>query len=407
MPAKDRREVLIIPLADYDPVLPYQNCPTAVPINITAKVLDKLMRRKNGDGFIHDVFLVHPDFSDSATRPEASIKAILRHEQNIAHDETAFSGKFRVLKAKGPDVLDNFESIGVMPVGEVISSADAEALKANECCVLKLDSGESVPRVVLAAYKIQDSVLVRVPNPYKIDGKISPFTAELAFARFLLHDSSLYAVTLLGAAGTGKSTMAIHAAVELLLAGEFSSIEIYKSTHQAKGQPPIAAVPGNASQKFADFRKPVETTLSKVLRDLSPRIKACSIGAKPPSNGNKGKSGGKHEQERSYGGLPIQILSPAFLRGEDFKKKCIILEEAQNFTSGMILLAGSRLGSRSRLFVVGDQRQVDNPTVDQKSNGLTDMIGRMQGRENYGQVELTTCLRKGAAKMFIDAYYNT
>jgi PhoH-like ATPase len=228
----------------------------------------------------------------------------------------------------------------------------------------------------------------------------------LAFARFILHDSSIGTVTLLGAAGTGKSTMAIHAAVELLLAGDFSSIEIYKSTHQIKGQPPIAAVPGNAEQKFASFRKTVETTLQKVLRDLSPRIRAC-IGNNPPANGGKGKPSGKNEPQRSYCGLPIQILSPAFLRGEDFEKKCIILEEAQNFTSDMILTAGTRLSHQSRLFVVGDQKQVDNPNGNEKSNGLTDMMNRLKGRDLYGQVELTACLRKGVAKMFIDAYYNT
>jgi hypothetical protein len=406
MAFKDRREVIITPLEDYNPDIPYQKCATSVPVNITAKFFDKLMKRKNGDGFVHEVFLVHPEYSESVVRSESPIRTFFRQEQDIPADNTAFSGNFDIFPFHDENRLEHFVSEEMIPARDIAPGFDPSALIANQCCVLKLSSSEHSPQFELAVFKAQPEVFVRVPKPYKISGKISPFNAEMAFARYLMHDSSIGAVTLLGAAGTGKSTMAIHAAVELLLAGEFTSIEIYKSTNQASGQPPVAAVPGNADQKFADFRKPVETTLNKVLRDLSPRIKAV-IGNGTPANGGKGKPGGKYEPQKSYGGLPIHILSPAFLRGEDFEKRCIILEEAQNFTSGLILLAGTRLGSQSRLFVVGDQRQVDNPRCDQTNNGLTDMMNRLKGCALYGQVELTVCLRKGVAKMFTDAYYNT
>ncbi|MFA6285291.1 MAG: PhoH family protein, partial [Parcubacteria group bacterium] len=80
-------------------------------------------------------------------------------------------------------------------------------------------------------------------------------------------------------------------------------------------------------------------------------------------------------------------------------------EEGQNYTQKLILLVGTRVGKGSRLFVIGDHRQVDNPNVDERTNGLSDMMNKLKGHENYGQVELTQCLRKGVAKMFVERYY--
>jgi predicted ribonuclease YlaK len=406
MAPKDRREVVITPLDDYDPKIPFQKSPSSFPANITAKDLERLMKRKNGDGFDHEVFLVHPDYSESLNRPEIPLRTLLRQEQSVVHDDTAFSGQFRVLDVKNSDLLERFESGGVLPPEEILDADDPNKLIANQCCVLKLNSSEHDPRFELAVFKAQSELFVRVPKPYKISGKISPFNVELAFARYLMHDSSVGAVTLFGPAGTGKTTMAIHSALELFLSGEIASIDIYKSTNQAAGQQENGALPGNADQKFSEFRKPVQDTLDRVLKDFSHALKTRSVLNSPQNGGGKkGQLASPYTDRYRQMGLPITITSPAYLRGGELRKRVVIIEEAQNYTSDLVLLVGTRLGKGSRLFVIGDNRQVDNHRVNERTNGLADMMKKLNNHENYGQVELTQCLREGVAKMFVERYY--
>ena len=409
MAGKDRVELLLVPLENYNPAVPILGQLRAVHISVTEKFFRNLERRKNGNGngngFPHKVVLMHPELLAQANQsPEEDFGSILRQEQTIVHDNTAFNGNFKILGISDAERLAAFSSEGLIPAHEIISGFNPKELAANECCVLHLDSSESDPLFELAVFKPQANIFLRVPKPFRVDGKISPFTTELAFAHFLLHDSSVGAVTLTGPAGTGKSTMAIHAAVSQLLDGKFTSIEIVKSTHQCGGQPSFAAFPGNKEQKFAEHRKTVETTLLRVLNDLSIKVRAQQIGKSVSVGGKKG--GGKDSSESSYGGLPIHIIPPNFLRGEEFPRRCVIIEEAQNFEPDNLLLAGTRIGAGSRLFVIGDEKQVDIPGRNEKRSGLTDMIHRLSGRELFGRVKLTKCLRGGVAQMFVEAYYN-
>ncbi len=399
-------EILVLELKDYDPKIPILGQLTHMHTSVTDQMFARMKKRADGDGFAHNVVLVHPELLDQSGHPKTGFRPFVRQDQDVSADDTAFSGNFDIFPFANENRLEHFVSGGMIPARDIAPGFDPLKLTANQCCMLKVGQSEHDPRFELAVFKAQSNVFVRVPQPYKISGKISPFTAELAFARFLLHDSSVGAVTLFGAAGTGKTTMAMHSAIELFLAGEITAIDIYKSTNQASGQPAIAAVPGNADQKFADFRKPVQSTLDRVLRDFSHTLKARSVLNSPNNGGGKkGQVASPYTDRYRQMGLPITIASPAYLRGEELQKKLIILEEGQNYTQKLILLVGTRVGKGSRLFVIGDHRQVDNPNVDERTNGLSDMMNKLKGHENYGQVELTQCLREGVAKMFVERYY--
>ncbi len=403
--AKDRVEILVVPLDNYNPATPIVGQNRAIHISVTNKFFRNLERRKNGhgNGFSHEVVFMHPEIFSQATKsPRGDFSLYLRKEELIIRDDTAFSGNFRILNVAEKEKLADFASGGVIAFEEVFPGANPNFLTANECCILK-DSSEAEAYFELAVYKAQADAFVRVTKPYKVEGKISPFTTELAFARYLLFDNSVGAVVITGPAGTGKSTMAIHAAVEQLLDGRFSSIEIIKSTHQTGGQPSFAAFPGNRDQKFAEHRRPVETTLLKVLADLSVKVKARQIGKQTADQRKDGKKGGV--SENLFGGLPIHIIPPNHLRGEEFQNKCVILEEAQNFGPDTILLAGTRIGPGSRLFIVGDIRQIDIPGHDDRRSGLAEMIQKLTDHNLFGKVGLTKCLRQGVAQMFVEACY--
>jgi hypothetical protein len=402
-----RHELLVLELTNsYDPKVPVLSQLEPIHVSVTPQAFARMKKRQNGDGFAHNLILMHPELLDQTGHPKPGFGPLLRQDQEIAADDTAFTGNFDIFPFVDENRLKHFISGGMIPARDIAPGFDPSKLTANQCCVLKIGQSEHDPMFELAVFKAQSNVFIRVPQPYRIPGKISPFTAELAFARHLMLDSSVGAVTLFGSAGTGKTTMAINSAIELFVSGEISAIDIYKSTNQAAGQPADGALPGNADQKFSNFRKPVQDTLDRVLRDFSHSLKARSILSSPSNGGGKkGQAPSPYTDRYRQMGLPITIASPAYLRGGEFQKRAVIVEEGQNYTWKLILLVGTRIGRGSRLFVIGDSMQVDNPAVNDQTNGLSDMMRRLHNHENYGQVELTQCLREGVARMFVERYY--
>jgi hypothetical protein len=414
-----RHELVAFELSQYRPdipILPVSSETSPMHFFVTPKALAK-MRKQNGNGFAHRLLLVHPELMDTTGLPKTDSGlsfACAQENSNILEDETTFTGNFDTFHISDSKRMEGFLSEQMILARDITPGFDPSALTANQCCFLALDS-ESEPQIELVIFKAQSQAFVRVPKPYLIPNKISPFTAELAFARYLLLDESLEFVFLHGPAGTGKSTMAIHSAIAQLLAGRYSRIDILKTTWQAAGQPSLGALPGDFDEKFAGPRKPVNITLEEVKQEFASQIKAF-LRSKAPGKGKGDRRGKRREQaevpQQYYNlNLPIFIDNPADLRGGNFKapkdRRIVIIEEGQNWAEKLLLMTGTRYGKGCKVVVVGDGMQIDNPNLSENNNGMVNMMSKLKKRpSSFGQVKLTRSLREGPAGTLVECYYD-
>lgn len=158
-----------------------------------------------------------------------------------------------------------------------------------------------------------------------------------------------------GAAGTGKSYVALSLAAEALTAGKIERIVVVRPLVDAEDDR-VGTLPGEMDEKIAPYFAPALDILEERL----------------------GKS---HVSGLIKSGR-IQFTPLAFLRGTTFKSCWIILDEGQNTTVGQMKLLLTRLGHGSKLIVNGDTAQCDLP--GNVKSGLADAVARFGKNPNVG-----------------------
>lgn len=151
-----------------------------------------------------------------------------------------------------------------------------------------------------------------------------------------------------GCAGTGKTFLAVYAAVRALAAGEVDSIVVTRAmTTVGKA---IGHLPGTEQEKLMPYVAPMIEYLTEFL--------------------------GKEEVAKMIKANIIRVIPIALLRGYTFKNAYIILDEAQNTTPMEFKTILTRIGEGSRMAILGDMQQsdIDRPGF---TNGLREFIEKL------------------------------
>ena len=135
----------------------------------------------------------------------------------------------------------------------------------------------------------------------------------------------------LGPAGTGKTYLAVSAAVEALEAGEVGRIVLTRPAVEAGER--LGYLPGDIGDKLAPYLRPLNDALNERL-------------------------GGKRVKQLVTEGA-IEIAPVAFMRGRTLNNAFIVIDEAQNCTYGQIKMLLTRLGWHATMVVTGDPDQSD------------------------------------------------
>jgi|TARA_R110000868_G_scaffold193124_2_gene437830 phosphate starvation-inducible PhoH-like protein len=163
-----------------------------------------------------------------------------------------------------------------------------------------------------------------------------------------LLDNSMDIVVSTGPAGTGKTYLAMQAAIKALRAGECDKVIL---TRPAVGvdDEKHGFLPGDLTQKMEPWTRP----LIDVLREY---YSAREI---------------THMLDEQI----VEIAPLAFCRGRNFKNSWVVLDEAQNATPGQLKMIMTRIGVGSKIVITGDIEQADRKNAD---NGLLDLHYRLQ-----------------------------
>jgi phosphate starvation-inducible PhoH-like protein len=188
-----------------------------------------------------------------------------------------------------------------------------------------------------------------------------PFTLEQKQAKGILYNNAISILT--GEAGTGKTTVAVAVALDLLFTKQVEQIII---TRPAVGTEDLGFLPGSKEEKMEEWLAPIEGA-----------IKRCYSGTsqKETTIENLKKAG------------KLQIVSLQHFRGRNFDNAACIVDEFQNVTKHQFQMCFTRLGKGSRMFFCGDTHQIDLPKAYLSAAHYISLI-KDKAPENVAVVEL-------------------
>ncbi len=209
-------------------------------------------------------------------------------------------------------------------------------------------------------------VMVKMKSAYGI----KPRNDEQKFALDACLNPAIQLVSLTGGAGTGKTLLALASAIEQ--AHEYDQIILSRPTVILGGQD-IGFLPGDQKAKMSPYLQPLMDNLAVIRNQFRASSKeALRIDAMV-----------KEEK--------LLITPLAYIRGRSLGKVFFIIDEAQNLTPHEIKTIITRAGEDTKMVFTGDIFQIDQPYLDQWSNGLTHLGEKMAGQRLFEHV----FLRKG------------
>lgn len=312
--------------------------------------------------------------------------------------------------------LQRFCSEGQFDLGE----EGATGLYLNEYVLLRSDEGKTMP----ARYH-GDGVVRRlhIPEFVKAPGGIAIRARNLEQQFFMdaLLDPSISLITCFGKAGTGKTLISTACALHQTQDDHSPYDGVSISRPVISLGKDIGFLPGSLDEKMKPWLQPYFDALevlipSKPSKD--PQFASKKVSKKkqkkqqdftlsvapPPSVASSSSPGGPimkpYERLMRSGLLEIEAL--CFIRGRSIARRFFILDEAQQLTPHEVKTVITRISEGSKIVLIGDPAQIDNPYVDSRSNGLVYCHNRMKGHALSAHVKLSKGERSKLAELAAD-----
>lgn len=311
---------------------------------------------------------------DSNLRMKAKSMGLIAQDytsDKVESFDKLYTGK-RVIEGVGSEVIEAFYAEGGrVPVAELPEVSEPIA---NENFVIRNGS-----KSVLATYRAGEGAFARVEKSTCYG--ISPRNAEQSFALKALMNDDIRLVTLAGKAGTGKTLLALAAALERRT--KYRQILLARPVVPLSNRD-LGFLPGDVAAKIDPYMQPLYDNLTVIRHHLG-----------------EGDAAAQRIQEmRDSEKLVISPL--AYIRGRSLQRIFFIVDEAQNLTPHEVKTIITRAGEGTKIVFTGDIHQIDQPYLDALSNGLSYLISRMVGQPIYAHITLERGERSALADLASD-----
>lgn len=264
---------------------------------------------------------------------------------------------------------DTFEGVDGAIIDRMYSTAAgvplntlpfAKDILPNQYFILKSERNS-----IMARYNPEYETVVKVQKERAFG--IEPRNSEQAFAMNALLDDNIKLVCITGKAGTGKTLLALAAALEKH--NEYKQILLARPI-VALANKDLGYLPGTEKDKISPYMQPLFDNLSVIRNQF----------------GTDSRENNTILEMQQSGQLVIEAL--AFIRGRSLSNSYIIVDEAQNLTPHEIKTIITRAGENTKVVFTGDVQQIDQPYLDILSNGLVYTIDKMRGQDIFAHVNL-------------------
>jgi PhoH-like ATPase len=312
--------------------------------------------------------------------------------------------------------LQRFCSEGEFDIGEEA----AKELYLNEYVLLRSSEGKTMP----ARYYGNGYVRrLKIPDFVKAPGgiPIRPRNLEQQFFMDALLDDSVSLVTCFGKAGTGKTLISTACALHQTHDdhSHYDGVSISRPVI-ALGKD-IGFLPGTLDEKMQPWLQPYFDALEVLMPSKPPKEPQFATkkvskkkkrhddlvlgmnAAQPAHTSGHGHNGPvvKPYERLIKSGL-VEIEALCFIRGRSIARRFFILDEAQQLTPHEVKTVITRISEGSKIVLIGDPAQIDNPYVDSRSNGLVFCHNRMKGQSLAAHIKLSKGERSKLAELAAD-----
>lgn len=308
-----------------------------------------------------------------------------KHDQAHMDLKSFFNREVDTLDVGNELIRDLHQHVSV-DVPDYLVERVASQLQPNQYLVLREDRNQ-----ILAKYK--DGKFVIIERAGKVE-EILPRNNEQRFLLDACLDEDYRIVAGLGKAGTGKTLMALAAAIHQVTKNnpaanfvptdraknykksEYNKVVVFRPMLESgKG---LGFLPGSLEDKINPYFQPVNTALQLIMGDAAADYSTQDFIDCRPLN---------------------------FIRGDTLHNSYVIVDEAQNYTPAELKLIGTRIGDSSKLVLLGDPYQSDNPYLDERSNALSLVPDRFRNKiKEFAYVILNKVERGRVAEIFAEHY---
>lgn len=305
----------------------------------------------------NEVILISKDINLRMKAKSIGIMAQDYQNDKIANIDDLYKGITVLENVNDKLIAKLYEGFNGVPVREFKLDINPPA---HQYYIMK--NGKSS---ALAHYDPFNKVIDRVEKQ-KMYG-IDPRNAEQTFALDALVRPEIQLVSLTGKAGTGKTLLALAAALH--------QRKLYTQIFLARPVVPLANrdmgfLPGDIKEKLDPYMQPLIDNLSVIKHKFSQQSPEFT----------------KIEEMLKNEKLVITPL--AYIRGRSLSNVFFIVDEAQNLTPHEVKTIITRAGEGTKMVFTGDIEQIDSPYLDSLSNGLSYLSDKMRGQEIFAHVNL-------------------
>ncbi len=255
---------------------------------------------------------------------------------------------------------------------EVLKTKEVKDMPANTALIVTSARGQALGRVT------GEKTVKMVRGDRDVFG-VHGRSAEQRLAIDLLLDPEVGIVSLGGRAGTGKSALALCAALEAVLERRaHKKIMVFRPIYAVGGQD-IGFLPGTENEKMNPWGQAIFDTLGALVS----------------------KEVIDHVVERGI----LEVLPLTHIRGRSLHDAFVIVDEAQSLERNVLLTVLSRIGQNSKVVLTHDVAQRDNLRVG-RHDGIAAVIEALKGQSLFGHITLTRSERSAIAALVTDLLDN-
>ncbi|MBK1853397.1 PhoH family protein [Verrucomicrobiaceae bacterium 5K15] len=276
-----------------------------------------------------------------------------------------------------PSELQRFASSGEL----IIEHPRRKEIVLNQYVLLKAGEKQTMPARLDSEgtfVRLQIPEVLRIPDGHNL--KPLNLGQKCLIDALLNPDISL--VTCYGQAGTGKTLVAVAAGLHEMFNRRYNGLTVSRPVISMGDQ--LGFLPGSLDDKMRPWLQPIYDALDLLMQPDSqqgPR-------RKQQKKENLGEGGSKPYDELIERGI-IEIEALCYIRGRSIPNRFFILDEAQQLTPQEAKTVVTRMSRGSKLVLVGDPAQIDNPYVDSRSNGLVFTRNRLKGQPFSAHISLS------------------
>lgn len=255
---------------------------------------------------------------------------------------------------------------------EILKTKEVKDMPANTALIVTSARGQALGRVT------PEKTVKMVRGDRDVFG-VHGRSAEQRLAIDLLLDPEVGIVSLGGRAGTGKSALALCAALEAVLERRaHKKIMVFRPIYAVGGQD-IGFLPGTENEKMNPWGQAIFDTLGALVS----------------------KEVIEHVVERGI----LEVLPLTHIRGRSLHDAFVIVDEAQSLERNVLLTVLSRIGQNSKVVLTHDVAQRDNLRVG-RHDGIAAVIEALKGQSLFGHITLMRSERSAIAALVTDLLDN-